>query len=119
MRAWMNRKIPVPPESSVGDVYAKVYEAERPELFLKALGWRVVAPEATVRIRHDSTWDVPEPEIVLVINSALEIVGYCAGNDMSSRSIEGENPLYLPQAKIYDGSCALGPGRTSSTLPAR
>lgn len=97
-------------ESSVGDVYATVYDAERPELFLKALGWRVVAPDGTVYIRHDSTWDVPEPEIVLVVNSAMEIIGYCAGNDMSSRSIEGENPLYLPQAKIYDGSCALGPG---------
>jgi 2-dehydro-3-deoxy-D-arabinonate dehydratase len=97
-------------ESSARDVYAKVYDAERPELFFKALGRRVVAPGGTVCIRHDSSWDVPEPEIVLVVNSAMEIVGYCAGNDMSSRSIEGENPLYLPQAKSYDGSCALGPG---------
>jgi 2-dehydro-3-deoxy-D-arabinonate dehydratase len=97
-------------ESSVGDVYAKVYEAERPELFFKALGWRVVGDGAPVRIRADSTWDVPEPEVVLVVNRDLEIAGYCAGNDMSSRSIEGENPLYLPQAKIYNRSCALGPG---------
>jgi len=97
-------------ESSVADVYAMVYQAERPELFLKATGARVVAPGAAVAIRPDSSWDVPEPEIVLVINSHGQIVGYTAGNDMSSRSIEGENPLYLPQAKIYDDSCALGPG---------
>jgi 2-dehydro-3-deoxy-D-arabinonate dehydratase len=97
-------------ESSARDVYSKVYDAERPELFFKALGRRVVAPGGTVRIRHDSSWDVPEPEIVLALNHEMAIVGYCAGNDMSSRSIEGENPLYLPQAKSYDGSCALGPG---------
>jgi 2-dehydro-3-deoxy-D-arabinonate dehydratase len=96
-------------ESTVGDVYDMVYAAERPELFLKANGWRVVGHGMPVRIRKDSHWDVPEPELVLVINSALEIVGYCAGNDMSSRSIEGKNPLYLPQAKIYNHSCALGP----------
>ncbi|GAB4423802.1 MAG: fumarylacetoacetate hydrolase family protein [Chloroflexi bacterium OHK40] len=97
-------------ESSARDVYARVYNAERPELFFKAIGRRVVGPGGVVGIRYDSSWDVPEPEIVLVVNSALEIVGYCAGNDMSSRSIEGENPLYLPQAKTYDRSCALGPG---------
>ncbi len=97
-------------ESAVADVYDLVYEAERPELFLKAIGWRVVGDRMAVQIRQDSTWDVPEPELVLVINRYLEIVGYCAGNDMSSRSIEGENPLYLPQAKIYNASCALGPG---------
>lgn len=97
-------------ESSARDVYSKVYDAERPELFFKALGRRVVGPGEPVGIRADSSWDVPEPEIVLVVNSAMEIVGYCAGNDMSSRSIEGENPLYLPQAKSYDRSCALGPG---------
>ncbi len=97
-------------ESSSGDVYERVYAAERPELFLKASGWRVVGHDMAVRIRADSQWDVPEPELVLVVNQELEIVGYCAGNDMSSRSIEGENPLYLPQAKIYDDSCALGPG---------
>ncbi|MCX6019211.1 MAG: fumarylacetoacetate hydrolase family protein [Chloroflexi bacterium] len=95
-------------ESSVADVYQKVYEAERPELFMKSVGWRVRADGQTVRIRADSQWNVPEPELVLVINSAGEIVGYTAGNDMSSRDIEGENPLYLPQAKIYNGSCALG-----------
>src|SRR5919108_2107543 len=97
-------------ESTVGDVYELVYDAERPELFLKAIGWRVVGHGAPVRIRRDSHWDVPEPELVLVLNRELEIVGYCAGNDLSSRSIEGENPLYLPQAKIYHNSCALGPG---------
>ena len=97
-------------ESEVGDVYARVYEAERPELFLKAIGWRVVGHESPIRIRQDSRWNVPEPELVLVINRQLEVVGYTAGNDVSSRDIEGENPLYLPQAKIYDGACALGPG---------
>lgn len=96
-------------ESTVADVYQKVYEAERPELFLKALGWRVVGHGQPVAIRPDSTWDVPEPELTLVINRFGEIIGYTAGNDMSSRSIEGENPLYLPQAKIYNRSCALGP----------
>lgn len=97
-------------ESEVGDVYARVYEAERPELFLKAVGWRVVGHTSPIRIRQDSRWNVPEPELVLVINRRLEVVGYTAGNDVSSRDIEGENPLYLPQAKIYDGACALGPG---------
>jgi len=97
-------------ESSVADVYQKVYDAERPELFMKSIGWRVRADGQGVRIRRDGTWNVPEPELVLVINAACEIVGYTAGNDMSSRDIEGENPLYLPQAKIYAGSCALGPG---------
>ncbi len=96
-------------ESTVADVYQKVYDAERPELFLKAVGWRAVANGQPVAIRPDSTWDVPEPELVLVINRFGEIVGYTAGNDMSSRSIEGENPLYLPQAKSYDGCAALGP----------
>ena len=97
-------------ESTVADVYAKVYEAERPELFFKALGWRCVGDNKAIRIRRDSDWNVPEPELTLVINSKGEIVGYTAGNDVSSRSIEGENPLYLPQAKSYDSSCALGPG---------
>ncbi|MFZ4506800.1 MAG: fumarylacetoacetate hydrolase family protein [Fimbriimonas sp.] len=96
-------------ESTVADVYAKVYEAERPELFFKAAGWRTVGHEQRIRVRQDSQWDVPEPELTLVINSHGEIVGYTAGNDVSSRSIEGENPLYLPQAKSYDGSCAVGP----------
>lgn len=97
-------------ESEVKDVYEKVYDAERPELFFKANGWRVKAHEEAIRIRKDSTWNVPEPELTLVINRYAEIVGYSAGNDVSSRDIEGDNPLYLPQAKIYNGSCAMGPG---------
>jgi 2-dehydro-3-deoxy-D-arabinonate dehydratase len=97
-------------ESTVADVYAKVYEAERPELFFKALGWRCVGEGQNIRIRRDSDWNVPEPELTLVVNAQGEIVGYTAGNDVSSRAIEGENPLYLPQAKSYNGSCALGPG---------
>ena len=97
-------------ESSVKDVYAKVYDAERPELFFKSPGWRVVAHGMPIRIRRDSRWNVPEPELTLAINAHGEIVGFCAGNDVSSRDIEGENPLYLPQAKIYNGSCAIGPG---------
>jgi 2-dehydro-3-deoxy-D-arabinonate dehydratase len=92
-----------------GDFYDRVYAAERPELFLKATGRRVVGPRGTVRIRSDAKWSVPEPELTVLINPAGVIVGYTIGNDMSSRDIEGENPLYLPQAKIYDGSCALGP----------
>jgi 2-dehydro-3-deoxy-D-arabinonate dehydratase len=97
-------------ESTVADLYQKVYEAERPELFFKSLGWRVAGNGEPIRIRKDSRWNVPEPELVLVINRQREIVGYCAGNDVSSRDIEGENPLYLPQAKVYDGACALGQG---------
>lgn len=97
-------------ESAVGDVYERVYAAERPEIFFKAIGWRVVGHGAPIRVRRDSTWDVPEPELTLVVNAHGEIVGYCAGNDVSSRSIEGENPLYLPQAKTYAGACAVGPG---------
>ncbi|QYJ16764.1 hypothetical protein Rxycam_02599 [Rubrobacter xylanophilus DSM 9941] len=97
-------------ESSEADIYDKVYTAERPELFFKAPGWRVVGPGEMVRVRSDSGWNVPEPELVLVLNSRMEIVGYTAGNDVSSRDIEGENPLYLPQAKIYDGACSVGPG---------
>ena len=96
-------------ESSVADVYAKVYNAARPEIFFKSVGWRTVRHEGLIRIRQDSNWNVPEPELTLVINKHLEIVGYTVGNDVSSRSIEGENPLYLPQAKTYDGSCAIGP----------
>lgn len=96
-------------ESTVADVYAKVYEADRPEIFFKSVGWRVVGPESPIRIRRDSDWNVPEPELTLVINQFAEVVGFTAGNDVSSRAIEGENPLYLPQAKTYDGSCSLGP----------
>ncbi len=97
-------------ESADADAYARVYDAERPELFFKSHGWRVAGPDADVRVRRDSRWNVPEPELVLVLNSRMEIVGYTAGNDVSSRDIEGENPLYLPQAKVYDGACSLGPG---------
>ena len=92
-----------------GDFYDRVYAAERPELFFKATGWRVVGPGGAVRIRSDAKWSVPEPELTLLIDPTGSIVGYTIGNDMSSRDIEGENPLYLPQAKVYDGSCALGP----------
>lgn len=97
-------------ESEAKDLYQKVYEAERVEVFFKAVGWRVMGHGQSVRIRRDSHWNVPEPELTLVINRDGAIVGYAAGNDMSSRDIEGENPLYLPQAKIYDGACAVGPG---------
>jgi 2-dehydro-3-deoxy-D-arabinonate dehydratase len=93
-----------------GDVYARVYSAARPELFFKALGWRVVDPYGEVGIRADATWNVPEPELAVVYNPALEAIGFTIGNDMSSRDIEGENPLYLPQAKFYMASCALGRG---------
>jgi 2-dehydro-3-deoxy-D-arabinonate dehydratase len=97
-------------KKSGGDnFYDRVYDAERPELFFKSTAERVVGPGANVRIRADSTWNVPEPELTLFITSSGKIVGYTCGNDMSSRSIEGENPLYLPQAKSYDGSAALGP----------
>lgn len=91
------------------DFYAKVYEAERPELFFKATANRIVGQNDKVNIRKDSTWDVPEPELTLVVTSSGKIVGYTIGNDMSSRSIEGENPLYLPQAKTYDACAAVGP----------
>jgi 2-dehydro-3-deoxy-D-arabinonate dehydratase len=97
-------------ESDTKDIYDKVYDAERVELFFKAMGWRVKGHGERVRTRADSHWNVPEPELTLVINCENRIVGYCAGNDMSSRDIEGANPLYLPQAKIYKGACALGPG---------
>jgi 2-dehydro-3-deoxy-D-arabinonate dehydratase len=92
-----------------GDFYAKVYEAERPEVFFKSAAHRVMGPHQKVKIRKDSTWDVPEPELTLVVTSSGKIAGYTIGNDMSSRSIEGENPLYLPQAKTYDGAAAIGP----------
>ena len=92
-----------------GDFYDKVYSAARPELFFKSSGARVIGPEGKVRIRRDSKWNVPEPELTLLIASTGEITGYTIGNDMSSRDIEGENPLYLPQAKVYDGACAIGP----------
>jgi 2-dehydro-3-deoxy-D-arabinonate dehydratase len=96
-------------ESSVADVYDLVYEAVRPELFFKAPAWRVVGPDDRIGVRADSTWDVPEPELGLVVAADGTIAGWVIGNDVSSRTIEGENPLYLPQAKVYDRSCALGP----------
>ena len=96
-------------ESGHGALYDHVYDSDRPEIFFKASPWRVVGDGDAVGIRVDSGWDVPEAEVGLVLNAAGDVFGYTLGNDMSSRSIEGENPLYLPQAKIYDRSCALGP----------
>jgi len=96
-------------DSGGADFYAKVYEAVRPEVFFKATANRIVGLNGKVNIRKDSTWDVPEPELTMVVTSSGKIIGYTIGNDMSSRSIEGENPLYLPQAKTYDGCAALGP----------
>ncbi|MBI5771656.1 MAG: fumarylacetoacetate hydrolase family protein [Verrucomicrobia bacterium] len=102
-----------------GTFYDKVYEAERPEIFFKATPHRVVGPGGAVRIRADSKWNVPEPELTLAINSAGKIFGYTIGNDMSSRDIEGENPLYLPQAKSYHRAAAIGPCLVvTDTLPA-
>jgi 2-dehydro-3-deoxy-D-arabinonate dehydratase len=91
------------------DLYTRVYDADRPELFFKAPGWRVRGPGEPVRVRADSGWDVPEPELGVVLDASLATVAYTIGNDVSSRGIEGENALYLPQAKIYDGACAIGP----------
>jgi 2-dehydro-3-deoxy-D-arabinonate dehydratase len=96
-------------QSGAADFYGRVYEAERPELFFKSAPYRAIGHGGSVRIRKDSTWNVPEPELTLVITSSGKIVGYTIGNDMSSRSIEGENPLYLPQAKTYTGSASIGP----------
>lgn len=109
---YLRSKVGRQEESQVSggaDFYAKVYEADRPEVFFKATAHRIVGHDKKVRIRKDSTWDVPEPELTLVVTSNGKIVGYTIGNDMSSRSIEGENPLYLPQAKTYDGCAAVGP----------
>ncbi|NNJ24243.1 fumarylacetoacetate hydrolase family protein [Alienimonas chondri] len=94
---------------AAADHYDRVYSADRPELFFKSTAARVVAHGGPIRVRADSDWTVPEPELTLMISPAGKIVGYTVGNDVSSRDIEGENPLYLPQAKTYDGSCALGP----------
>lgn len=105
-------------EAGGGTFYDRVYDADRPELFFKATPHRVAAPGTAVRIRGDSKWNVPEPELTLAINAAGRIFGYTIGNDMSSRDIEGENPLYLPQAKVYDRCAALGPCLViSETLP--
>ncbi|OVE84708.1 fumarylacetoacetate hydrolase family protein [Natronolimnobius baerhuensis] len=100
-------------ESETPDMYIDVYESDRPEVFFKATPERTVGPKAPVGIRADSEWDVPEPELGVVL-AGEDIVGYTVGNDMSSRSIEGENPLYLPQAKVYDKCCAIGPGIRSA-----
>jgi 2-dehydro-3-deoxy-D-arabinonate dehydratase len=96
-------------ESTEGGVYDRIYVARRPEVFFKATAPRVIGPGQPIGVRADSPWNAPEPELGLVLNAAGEIFGYVIGNDVSSRSIEGENPLYLPQAKVYDRSCALGP----------
>jgi 2-dehydro-3-deoxy-D-arabinonate dehydratase len=104
-----NARIEESKDAGGGDFYDRVYAAERPELFFKATGRRVIGHGGAVRIRSDAKWSVPEPELTLVVDPGGLIVGYTVGNDMSSRDIEGENPLYLPQAKVYDGSCALGP----------
>jgi 2-dehydro-3-deoxy-D-arabinonate dehydratase len=109
-------------EESAGaaQFYDKVYTADRPELFLKATPERVVGPNGPIRVRRDSKWSVPEPELTLVVSPDLRIVGYTVGNDVSARDIEGENPLYLPQAKVYKQSCAIGPCVTlASALPPR
>jgi 2-dehydro-3-deoxy-D-arabinonate dehydratase len=99
--------------------YDLVYKASRPELFFKATPSRVVGPGQAIRVRRDSNWCVPEPELALVLNPALELVGFTVGNDLSARDIEGENPLYLPQAKVYDSCCALGPCVTvADAMPA-
>ena len=105
-------------ESREADVYQRVYEADRPELFFKSVAWRVSGPGEPVAIRTDSTLDVAEPELALALTASGEVAGYAVCNDMSSRSIEGENPLYLPQAKIYAGGCALGPAiRLANAVP--
>lgn len=105
----ISREARVEESERAKDAYQLVYEADRPELFFKSAAWRVVPDGGTVSVRSDSTLDVPEPEVALVVNAFGEIVGYTACDDVSSRSIEGENPLYIPQAKIYLGGCALGP----------
>jgi 2-dehydro-3-deoxy-D-arabinonate dehydratase len=104
--------------AGAGRFYDLVYSAARPELFLKAPAHRVVGPGGRIRVRRDSKWTVPEPELALVLSARMKLVGYTIGNDMSARDIEGENPLYLPQAKIYDHACALGPVITlSESMP--
>ncbi len=105
-----SREARVQESKDSADVYDRVYWAQRPELFFKSVAWRVVGPGDRVSLRADSEVDVPEPELAVVLNRDADVVGYTVCNDMSSRSIEGENPLYLPQAKIYRGGCAIGPG---------
>ncbi|MHB8898520.1 MAG: fumarylacetoacetate hydrolase family protein [Thermoguttaceae bacterium] len=117
---YRSRSARMEESDAAADCYDRVYQAPRPELFFKATPHRVVGPEGDVRIRGDARWNVPEPELALCISRAGRIFGYTIGNDMSSRDLEGENPLYLPQAKIYDRCCALGPGIlvTDDPLPA-
>ena len=105
---YLRSKVGRMEESDIPDLYSRVYDADRPEIFYKTVGWRAVADGGPIGIRPDSGWDVPEAEIVLVVNSGAEIFGYTVGNDVSSRSIEGENTLYLPQAKSYEKSCSIG-----------
>jgi len=100
-----------------GDFYDRVYNAERPEIFFKSTPHRVVGTGGKVAIRRDAKWSVPEPELAVMVSPNGKVIGYTIGNDMSSRDIEGENPLYLPQAKVYDRSCALGPGLLVATTP--
>jgi 2-dehydro-3-deoxy-D-arabinonate dehydratase len=102
---------------AAASLYDRVYAAERPELFFKATPHRVSGPGQAVQIRADAGWNVPEPELALVLDSGLRLVGFTIGNDMSSRDIEGENPLYLPQAKVYDACCGLGPWITLFETP--
>lgn len=96
-------------ESNNSTIYTRVYSAQRPELFFKSMGYDVVDLGEPVGIRYDATWSVPEPELVVVLNAHMEVIGFTIGNDMSSRDIEGDNPLYLPQAKVYESACAIGP----------
>ena len=100
-----------------GTFYDRVYNAERPELFYKSAGWRVRPTDAMICVRGDATWTVPEPELALCVSPSGRVIGYTIGNDVSSRDIEGENPLYLPQAKVYDGGCALGPAMLVTNTP--
>jgi 2-dehydro-3-deoxy-D-arabinonate dehydratase len=115
-----SRKARMDESAGASVFYDKVYEAPRPELFFKATPHRVAGPGEAVRVRQDTKWSVPEPELTLVLSSRMRLVGFTIGNDMSARDIEGENPLYLPQAKVYEGCCALGPGITlADAMPAR
>jgi 2-dehydro-3-deoxy-D-arabinonate dehydratase len=116
---WRSRTARLEEASAAGggSFYDRVYEAERPEIFFKATAHRVAAPGAPMRLRRDSRWIVPEPELTLVVDRRARIVGYTVGNDLSCRDIEGENPLYLPQAKTFDGCVALGPGLLITTEP--
>jgi 2-dehydro-3-deoxy-D-arabinonate dehydratase len=114
---WRSRDARMSESKQGGSFYDLVYEAERPELFFKATPHRVVGPGGRLRLRRDARWIVPEPELVLVVNRRAEIIGYTAGDDLSCRDIESENPLYLPQAKTFDGCAALGPGLLITDQP--